>query len=150
MRRLLVGLAAVPAVVAAGWAGLVKAQGDSRLTVEPESLTSVHGDANGRAIHGEVTIYNRGRAGGVVHKVDGRIVSGGTGRVLVTRKDSRTPERGWWRSVCLVRDESCVGEVDIELDASASGPIMIELDIHEVGRRLKVHRLVELRATPAA
>ena len=133
----------VPAAAAAGWAALVKSQGDSLITFEPEALTEVTGDA--KMIHGEITMYNRGKAGGVVHKVDGRVVSGGTGRVLVTRKDSRTPERGWWRSLCLTTDESCVGEVDIELDEPATGSsVVIELDAHEVGRRLKVHRVVQL------
>jgi len=145
---------ALPAVAAAGWAALVRAQGDSLITFEPESLTSVTGDD--RIIHGEVTMYNRGKAGAVVHKVDGRLVSGGTGRVLVTRKDSRTPERGWWRSLCLTTGESCVGEVDIELDSPAADlTVVIELDAHEVGRRLKVHRVVRLTvpvpvATPAS
>lgn len=143
------GVAAVPAGLAAVWAAKVKAQGDSLITVEPAALTGVHGD--GRTVHGEVTLFNRGKAGGVVHKVDARVVSGGKGRVLVTRKDSRTPERGWWRSICLTTGESCVGEVDVELDDVAKGPVVIELDVHEIGRRLKVHRLVELTVpvTPA-
>ena len=147
MRRLLLGVAAVPVGLAAVWAATVKAQGDSQITIEPPALSGVHGD--GRSLHGEVTMFNRGKAGGVVHKVDGRVVSGGRGRVLVTRKDSRAPERGWWRSICLTTGESCVGEVDIELDDVAAGPVVIELDVHEIGRRLKVHRLVELTVTPA-
>jgi hypothetical protein len=107
-------------------------------------------------MHGELTVVNRGRVGGVVHKLDGRLISGPPGRVLVTRKDSRVPVRGWWRSNCLVPGESCVAEVDIELDEPATGPVTIELDIHEIGRRLKVHRVlrvdveVPLGATPGA
>ena len=142
MKRAAVTALAVPAALVAGWAAWVKVQGDSRITFEPEALTGVRGDA--RTIHGEVTMFNRGKAGSVIHKVDGRVVSGGTGRVLITRKDSRTPERGWWRSLCLTKDESCVGEVDIELEAPATGPLVIELDAHEIGRRLKVHRVVQL------
>ncbi|MGH9225028.1 MAG: hypothetical protein ACRD2W_14910 [Acidimicrobiales bacterium] len=150
MRRPLAALAAVPAGAVAAWAAIVKVQGDSLITFEPEALTGVTGD--NRLIHGEVAIFNRGKAGGVVHKVDGRLVSGGTGRVLVTRKDSRTPERGWWRSLCLTTGESCVAEVDIELEEPATGAsVVIELDAHEVGRRLKVHRVVRLSVpVPAA
>ena len=144
---------AVPGLAAAGWAALVRSQGDSLMTLEPEALTNVTGD--NRIMHGEVTVFNRGKAGGVIHKADVRLVSGGTGRVLITRKDSRTPERGWWRSLCLTPGESCVGEIDIELDEPALGSsLVIELDLHEVGRRLKVHRVVRLTvpvpaATPA-
>jgi hypothetical protein len=133
---------AVPAAAAAAWAALVKSQGDSQMTFEPPALTNVTGDS--RLIHGEITMFNRGKAGGVIHKVDGRMVSGGEGRVLITRKDSKTPERGWWRSLCLTTDQSCVGEVDIELEEAAAGAVVIEIDVHEVGRRLKVHRVVQL------
>jgi hypothetical protein len=46
-----------------------------------------------------------------------------------------------------------VAEVDVELDAPAEGPVTIELDTHEIGRRLVVHRTVQLTVTaprPAA
>ena len=144
---------AVPGLAAAGWAALVKAQGDSLITFEPEAVTDVAGDS--RLIHGEVTMFNRGKAGGVIHRVESRIVTGGPGRILVTRKDSRTPEKGWWRSVCIVPGESYVAEIDIELEQPAVEPVVIELDVHEIGRRLKVHRVVQLPvpvpvAAPAA
>ncbi|MFP5316879.1 MAG: hypothetical protein ACLGI2_01150 [Acidimicrobiia bacterium] len=128
------------------WEAFKKAQGDSLMTFEPPSLSAVTGDA--RSVHGEITIVNRGKAGGVVHRVDGRVVDGRDGKVFVTRKDGRVPERGWWRSNCLPPGESCVAEVDVELAEPASGPVEIELDIHEVGRRLKVHRTLRLAVDP--
>ena len=129
----------VAAAGVAAWEAYKRVQGDSLMTFEPPSLSGVTGDT--RSLHGEVTIVNRGKVGGVVHKVDGRLVDGRDGKVLVTRKGGRVPERGWWRSNCLGPGESCVAEVDVELAEPASGPVEIELDIHEIGRRLKVHRL---------
>ena len=142
-------LLAVTGLAAAGWAAwaaFVRAQGDSLMVYEPAgSLSSVSGSADGRSIHGEVTLANRGKVGGVVHKVFGRVVDGPRGRVLVTRQGSRPPERGWWQSNCLNPGESCVAEVDIELDAPPSGPVVIELDVHEIGRRLVIHRTARMR-----
>lgn len=134
--------AGVAAAGVAGWTAFKKAQGDSLMTFEPPSLSGVHGDPSSR--HGEITIVNRGKAGGVVHKVDGRLVDGREGKVLVTREDGRVPERGWWRSNCLAPGESCVAEVDVELAEPTDAPVEIELDIHEIGRRLKVHRLARM------
>jgi hypothetical protein len=157
-RLLVMGLPAAAALVAGGWAALVRAQGDSLMAVEPPELTGISQPPSttgpGLSVHGEATIRNQGKAGGVVHRVEGRLVGGGPGRVLVTRKDSATPERGWWRSLCLTPGEACVAEVDIELDGPPEGPLVVELDVHEIGRRLKVHRVarlaVPLPATAAA
>ncbi len=137
--------AAVAGAAAAGWWALVKVQGDSLMVFEPSALRGVTGDDH--TLHGEISIANRGKAGGVVHRVEGRIVDGPRGRVLVTLQGSRT-ERGWWRSNVLNPGESCVAEVEIELTEAATGPVEIELDAHEIGRRLKVHRVVRLRVTP--
>ncbi len=144
MKRLLLALAAAAGAAWGGWLVFVRKQGDSLLVYEPEELSVVAGSADGRTIHGEITIVNRGKVGGVVHKAFGRIVDGPPGRVLVTRQGSRPPERGWWQSNCLTPGQSCVAEVDIELDARPEGPVTIELDVHEIGRRLVVHRLARL------
>jgi hypothetical protein len=139
-------VAGLAGAAALGWAALVKVQGDSLIAVEGEALADVVADVGGdrRSFHGDVTLVNRGKAGGVVHRVEGRVVGTPSGRVLVTRQGSRPPERGWWQSNCLVPGESCVAEVEVELDEPASGPVTVELDVHEVGRRLKVHRIVRL------
>ena len=146
MNRLLIGVVALGGAAAAGWAALVKTQGDSEIVYEGDGLSAVTGDDH--TIHGEITLCNVGKAGAVVHKVFGRIVEGPQGRVLVTRQGSRPPERGWWQSNCLASGQACVAEVDIELDAPATGPIVIELDTHDIGRRLVVHR-VERLTVPA-
>lgn len=137
----------VAAAGVAAWEAFKRVQGDSLMTFQPPSLSRLTGDP--RSVHGEITIVNRGRVGGVVHKVDGRLVDGRDGKVLVTRKDGRVPERGWWRSNCLGPGASCVAEVDVELAEPASGPVEIELDIHEIGRRLKVHRVQRLTVDPS-
>ena len=144
LKKLLVGVLGTAGAAGAGWAALVKAQGDSHLIYEPEALSLVSWSGDGRTAHGEIAIVNRGKVGGVVHKVLGRVLDGPSGRVLVTRQGSRPPERGWWQSNCLLPDESCVAEVDVELDAAPSRPVTIELDTHEIGRRLVVHRTVQL------
>jgi hypothetical protein len=146
MMALAKAVAGVAGAGVVGWAAFKKVQGDSLMTFEPPVLAGVTGDA--RTIHGEIPIVNRGKVGGVVHKVEGRVVDGRDAKVLVTRKDSRTPERGWWRSNCLAVGESCVAEVDVELAEPATGPVEIELDIHEIGRRLKVHRVQRLTVAP--
>jgi hypothetical protein len=144
LKKLVLAVAGTAGAAGAGWVALVKAQGDSLMVYEPEALSSVSWSADGRSAHGEITIVNRGKVGGVVHKVFGRVVAGPPGRVLVTRKGSRPPERGWWQSNCLLPGESCVAEVDVELEAVATGPVTVEIDTHEIGRRLVVHRTAQL------
>ena len=137
----LAALAAGGAAVG-GWAGLVWKQGDSEIAYESDGLVGLTGDD--RTMHGEITLRNRGKAGAVAHKVFGRIVDGPPGRVLVTRQGSRPPERGWWQSNCLTPGQACVAEVDIELDEPATGPFVIELDVHDIGRRLVEHRVARI------
>ncbi len=91
-------------------------------------------------VHAEVVIVNRGREAGVIRRVDGRLIEGPQCRILVTRKDSQPPERGWWVSNILRPGETCVAEIDVELADSGPGPVIVELDLHEIGRRLLVHR----------
>ena len=146
MKRLLLAAGGLAGAAAAGWAALVRVQGDSHIVFEPEALTNVSSD--GRTLRGEVTLVNRGKVGGVVHKVDSRVVDGGAARVLVTRQGSRAPHRGWWQSNCLSPGQSCVAEVDIELDTGSEGAVTVELDVHEIGRRLVVHRTARLTAAP--
>jgi hypothetical protein len=132
----------------AGWRAFTRIQGDSELVYDTPSLSNLV--TQDRSVHGEITITNRGKQGGVLHRFEGRVVSGPPGRVLVTRKGSKPPERGWWVSNCLKPGESCVAEVDVELDEAPSGPVTVELDAHEVGRSLKVHRVLRLSVPLAA
>jgi hypothetical protein len=37
-----------------------------------------------------------------------------------------------------------VAEVDVELEAVPTGPVTIEIDVHEIGRRLVAHRTAQL------
>lgn len=132
------GVAGVAAT--AGWIALARIQGDSEMGF---GTTTVIETAEG-SVHAEVVLVNRGREGGVIRRLDGRLVEGPSGRVLVTLKDSLPPERGWWVSNILRPGETCIAEVDVELDESGPGPVIIELDLHEIGRRLLVHRRTRL------
>ena len=134
--------AGMGATVLAGWRALTRLQGDSELVYESPTLSRLV--THDRSAHGEITVTNRGKQGCVLHKFEGRVVAGPPGRVLVTRKDSRPPERGWWVSNCLKPGEWCVAEVDVELSEGPTGPVTIELDAHEIGRGLKVHRVLRL------
>ncbi|MGH9263290.1 MAG: hypothetical protein ACRD1D_01230, partial [Acidimicrobiales bacterium] len=96
------------------------------------------------AVHAEIEIVNRGREAGVIRRVDGRRVEGPAAPVLVTRRDSHPPQRGWWVSNILHPGESCVAEIDLEVAEVSPGPVIVELDVHEIGRRLLVHRKVRL------
>lgn len=130
----------VGAAAAAGWVVLVRVQGDSEMGYGP---CSVIGTAEG-TVHAEVRLVNRGREAGVIRRVDGALVEGPPGRVLVTRKDSQPPERGWWVSNILKPGETCIAEIDVEIVGAGSGPVIVELDLHEIGRRLLVHRKTRL------
>ena len=132
------GLAGVAAT--AGWIALARVQGNSEMGYGPSTVI----ETSEGSVHAEVVIVNRGREGGVIRKLDGRLVEGPSGRVLVTRKDSQPPQRGWWVSNILKPGESCVAEIDVELAESGPGPVIIELDMHEIGRKLLVHRKTRL------
>lgn len=142
VKRLVMAAVGLGGAAAAGWAALVQTQGDSEIVYEGDELSAVTGDEH--TVHGEITLRNVGKAGAVAHKVFGRIVDGPPGRVLVTRQGSRPPERGWWQSNCLTPGQACVAEVEIELDEPATGPLVIELDTHDIGRRLVVHRVARI------
>jgi hypothetical protein len=91
-------------------------------------------------LSGVIGIQNQGRALGVVRRVDGHVVSGATGAVLCTLQGSRPPERGWWVSNILRPGMSCVAEIDILLEAEPTGPIVLELTVQEMGRRVFQYR----------
>ncbi len=133
-----VGMAGAAAT--AGWFVLARVQGDSEIGFGATTIISTD---DGSA-HAEVELVNRGREAGVVRKVEGTLVEGPPGRVLVTRKDSQPPERGWWASNILKPGETCMAEVDVELTAPGPGPVIVALDAHEIGRRLVVHRRTRL------
>ncbi len=130
----------VGAAATAGWFVLARVQGDSEIGFGP---STVMGTAEG-SVHAEVELVNRGRESGVIRKVDGVLIEGPPGRVLVTRKDSQPPQRGWWVSNILKPGERCVAEIDVELVGPGAGPVIVALDVHEIGRRLLVHRRTRL------
>ena len=139
--RALVGAAGLATAGAtAGWFVLARIQGDSEIGYGP---STVIGTDEG-SVHAEVELINRGREAGVIRKVEGTMVEGPPGRVLVTRKDSQPPQRGWWVSNILKPGESCIAEIDVELVGPGAGPVIVALDAHEIGRRLLVHRRTRL------
>ncbi len=139
--RGLLGLAGLATAGAtAGWFVLARIQGDSEIGYGP---STVIGTDEG-SVHAEVELINRGREAGVIRKVEGTMVEGPPGRVLVTRKDSQPPQRGWWVSNILKPGESCIAEIDVELVGPGAGPVIVALDAHEIGRRLLVHRRTRL------
>ena len=141
MIRMLVGAAGLATAGAtAGWFVLARVQGDSEMGYGPSTIM---GTAEG-SVHAEVELVNRGREAGVIRKVEGVLVEGPPGRVLVTRKDSHPPQRGWWVSNILKPGETCVAEIDVELVGPGQGPVIVALDVHEIGRRLLVHRRTRL------
>lgn len=140
MRALLGAAGLAGAGATAGWFVLARMQGDSEIGYGP---STVIGTDEG-SVHAEVELVNRGREAGVIRKVLGELVEGPPGRVLVTRKDSQPPQRGWWVSNILKPGESCIAEIDVELVGPGPGPVIIALDAHEIGRRLLVHRRTRL------
>ncbi len=139
--RTVVGAAGVlSAAATAGWFLLAKVQGDSEMGFGPSTVIDT---AEGGA-HAEIELINRGREAGVIRKVEGTLVEGPPARVLVTRKGSKPPQRGWWESNILKPGETCIAELDVELAAPGPGPVIVALDVHEIGRRLLVHRRTRL------
>ncbi len=139
--RAVLGVAGLASAAAtAGWFLLARIQGDSEMGFGP---STVIGTAEG-SVHAEIELINRGREAGVIRKVEGILVEGPPARVLVTRKGSKPPQRGWWESNILKPGETCVAEIDVELAAPGPGPVIVALDVHEIGRRLLVHRRTRL------
>jgi hypothetical protein len=73
----LTGLGAAAAT--AGWFVLARIQGDSEIGYGPSTIM---GTAEG-TVHAEVELINRGREAGVIRKVEGTLIDGPPGRVLV-------------------------------------------------------------------
>ncbi len=140
IRGLLGAAGLAGAAATAGWFVLARVQGDSEIGFGPSTIMGT--DVGG--VHAEVELVNRGREAGVIRKLEGTIVEGPRGRVMVTRKDSRPPERGWWVSNILKPGERCVAEIDVDLLEPGAGPVIVALDVHEIGRRLLVHRRTRL------
>ena len=143
LKRVLVGTAIAGGAAIVGWAAIVRRTGDPKMEWAGDRLDDV--SRHDSTISGTLGIVNRGSAIGVVRRVDGRIVQGGTGRVLVTLRGSRPPERGWWVSNFLDPGESCVAEVDIVLDRPTNGDVEVELVLQELGRRPLQHRAVRVK-----
>jgi hypothetical protein len=141
-RRLLAAAGTVGALVA-GWQVFIRVQGDSQVAFRADELSEVQA-AHG-VVHGRIELVNRGRQLSTLRRVDGRIVDGPPGRVLVTRLGSKPHQRGWWVSNLLEPGESCVAEVEIELQAPVTGPVVIELDAEDIGRGLAAHRTARIR-----
>jgi hypothetical protein len=143
--RALLAAAGVAGAGVAAWTTLVRVQGDSEVGFGPSTVGK---PVVAGSLHVEVELVNRGKEGCAIRRVNGRIVDGPPGRVLVTRKGSRPPERGWWVSNVLKPGDTCVAEVDVELVEPDPGPVVVELDAEEVGRRLMVHRTTRLTLAP--
>jgi hypothetical protein len=142
MRKLLVALLGLAGAAAAGWTAFARWQGDGEIAYDADHLSDVRvGD---QSVHGEIGLTNRGRQGAVLYRMEGRILQGPPGRVFCTRKDSRPPERGWWVSNVMKPGDSCIAEVDVELAEPVTGPLVIELDVSEIARRLIVHRTLRI------
>ncbi|MDQ4096567.1 MAG: hypothetical protein M3144_01690 [Actinomycetota bacterium] len=129
---------AAAGTLAAGWRVFVRLQGDSEVVYGSGELAGLVTHDGG--LRGEVTLVNRGRQMAAILRVEGRVVEGPLGRVHVTRQGTSPPEPGFWVSNLLDPGESCVAEVDVLLDTPAQEPVVIELDVQEIGRRPLVHR----------
>ena len=147
-RRRWVDLRIVAWTLAAGgalmiaWRAFVRLQGDSEVVYDLSQLSGVtSGDG---VVRGAVTLVNRGRQMAAIRRVDGRLVEGPPGRVLVTRRGTRPHEPGFWVANLLDPGESCVAELEVVLDRPATTPVVVELDVHEIGRRPLVHRRARL------
>lgn len=138
--QVLRGTGLAGAAATAGWFALARVQGDSEMGFGRSTVV----ETSEATVHAEVEIVNRGREAGVIRRLDGHLVEGPSAHVLVTRRDSDPPQRGWWVSNILRPGETCVAEIDVELAESAPGSVVVQLDLHEIGRRLLVHRKMRL------
>ena len=145
IRRLVLIVAVLVGAAAAGWTFLVRRTGDPRMAWDAVELSDVRREDG--SLCGTIGITNRGTALGVVRRVEGRVVSGGGGRVLATRQGSRPPEPGWWVSNLLDPGESCVAEVTVELASEPTGTVEVELTIQELGPRLFQYRTARVRVS---
>lgn len=141
-RRVLVGAGAAAAAVAA-WNVFVRVQGDSHVAFTAAELSEVFSSHG--AVHGRIGLVNRGRQLSTLRRVEGHLLEGPPGRVLVTRLGSKPHQRGWWVSNLLAPGQSCVAEVDIELEEAPTGPVVIELDAEDIGRGVAAHRTTRIR-----
>ncbi len=132
------GLAAAAGGAALGFKTFTWWRGDCRMVWLSEVLADV--DRLAGTLTGTIGIQNQGRSLGVVRRVEGHIVSGATGAVLATLQGSRPPERGWWVSNLLRPGMSCVAEIDLLLETEPVGPMVIELTLQEMGRRVFQYR----------
>lgn len=96
-------------------------------------------------VTGVIAIENRGTSLGVVRRVEGKVVSGGSGRVLATRKGSRPPEAGWWVSNVLRPGESCEAEIALVLPEEPAGQLVVDLTLQEMGRRVFQYRAARVQ-----
>jgi hypothetical protein len=117
-------------------------RGDCRMAWLSDHLSDV--DRLDATLTGVIGIQNQGRSLGVVRRVEGHVVSGATGAVLATLQGSRPPERGWWVSNLLQPGMSCVAEIDVLLEAEPTGPVVVELTVQEMGRRVFQYRTARI------
>lgn len=143
MKRPLLLITTALAAAWVWWTALVRRTGDSFMVWGSERLADI--EKRDGTIAGTVPIENRGNALGVVRRVEGRVLSGGHGRVVATRAGSRPPERGWWVSNILLPGESCRAEIEVVLEGEESGPLVLELTVQEMGRRVFQYRTVRVR-----
>lgn len=141
-RALAWGLLSVGGALA-GWSAFARIQGDSEVVYASDELCGV--TVHDRLLRGQIVLLNRGRQLAAIRRVGGRVIDGPPGRVFVTRQGSRPHEHGFWISNLLKPGQSCVAEVEVELDEVPRWPVVIELDVEEIGRSLLVHRRGQLR-----
>ena len=138
LMRVPLGLAAVAGGAVLGVRTFTWWRGDCRMAWLSDHLTEI--DRHDGTITGVVSIQNQGRSLGVVRRVESHIVSGAEGAVLATLQGSRPPERGWWVSNLLQPGQSCIAEVDLLLEGEPTGPVVVELTLQEMGRRVFQYR----------
>lgn len=124
--------------VTIAWRAFVRLQGNSEVGFDLTRLSDVA--ISDGVVRGVVTLVNRGRQMSAIRRVEGRLVEGPPGRVLVTRRGTRPHDPGFWVANLLDPGESCVAEVEVVLDGPATTPLVVELDVHDIGRRPLVHR----------
>jgi hypothetical protein len=148
IRRIAIAVAATLGGVLGAWALFVRVQGDSEVAFGAAQLADMWADDP--TLHGTIELHNRGRQPAVVRRVSGRIVEGSPATVTVTRAGTTSNEFRCWVANLLPPGERCSALVDIELVQPADGPIVVELDVEEIGRSLAVHRETQFTVHPPA
>jgi hypothetical protein len=144
-RRLIVASASTLAGLLAGWTVFVRLQGDSDVIVAGGELSEVAFD--GEHVRGVVELYNRGRQPAVVRRVTGWVVEGPSGTVTVTRA-GMSGKCPYWVANLLAPATGCAARIEIQCERLPDTPILVGLDVEEIGRSLAVHRHATVTIPP--